>query len=34
MRNITKDVTLSLDGEKRTFRITKPDAFSGVEKSS
>ena len=31
MRNITKDVTLSLGGEKRTFRITKPDAFSGVE---
>ena len=31
MRNITKDVTLSLGGEKRTFRVTKPDAFSGVE---
>ena len=31
MRTITKDVTLAVDGEKKTFRLTKPDAFSGVE---
>ena len=31
MRTITKDITLPIDGEKRTFRLTKPDAFSGVE---
>ena len=31
MRNITKDITLTVEGEKRTFRLTKPDAFSGVE---
>jgi len=31
MRQITKDLTLVLDGAKRTFRLTKPDAFSGVE---
>ena len=31
MRQITKDITLAIDGEKRSFRLTKPDAFSGVE---
>ena len=31
MRQITKDITLTVEGEKRTFRLTKPDAFSGVE---
>ena len=31
MRTITKDIPLTLEGEKRTFRLTKPDAFSGVE---
>ena len=30
MRTITKDVTLAVDGEKKTFRITKLDAMSGV----
>lgn len=31
MRTITKDIFLDLDGEKKGFRLTKPDAFSGVE---
>ena len=31
MRTITKDIDLSIDGEKKTFRLTKLDAFSGVE---
>lgn len=30
MRIITKDITLSVDGEERTFRLTKLDAFSGA----
>ena len=31
MRTITKDIFLNLGGEKKGFRLTKPDAFSGVE---
>ena len=31
MRNIFKDVTLIIDGSLQGFRLTKPDAFSGVE---
>ena len=31
MRNIFKDVTLTIDGSPQSFRLTKPDAFSGVE---
>ena len=31
MRNIFKDVTLTIDGRPQGFRLTKPDAFSGVE---
>ena len=31
MRNIFKDVTLTIDGSSQNFRLTKPDAFSGVE---
>ena len=31
MRNITKDITLTIDGSPQGFRLTKPDAFSGVE---
>ena len=31
MRNIFKDVTLTIDGSPQGFRLTKPDAFSGVE---
>ena len=31
MRTITKDITLTLACQKLTFRLTKPDAFSGVE---
>ena len=31
MRNITKDITLTIDGSPLGFRLTKPDAFSGVE---
>ena len=31
MRNIFKDVTLAIDGSPQGFRLTKPDAFSGVE---
>ncbi len=30
MRTITKDITLTLDGTPVAFRLTKPDAFSGV----
>ena len=30
MRQITKDITLSIDGTPYTFRLTKLDAFSGV----
>ena len=31
MRYIFKDVTLTIDGSPQSFRLTKPDAFSGVE---
>ena len=31
MRNIFKDITLTIDGSPQGFRLTKPDAFSGVE---
>ena len=31
MRSIQKDVTLTVDGSPSGFRLTKPDAFSGVE---
>ena len=31
MRNITKGITLTIDGSPQGFRLTKPDAFSGVE---
>ena len=31
MRIITKDITLTIDGSPQGFRLTKPDAFSGVE---
>ena len=31
MRIITKDVQLTIDGSQTGFRLTKPDAFSGVE---
>ena len=31
MRIISKDITLTLDGNPQGFRLTKPDAFSGVE---
>ena len=30
MRRITKDITLAIDGEPVSFRLTKPDAFSGM----
>ena len=30
MRQINKDITLSIDGNPYTFRLTKLDAFSGV----
>ena len=30
MRTITKDITLNMDGSPVAFRLTKPDAFSGV----
>ena len=33
MRNITKDIQLILDGSPQGFRLMKPDAFSGVERS-
>jgi len=31
MRTITKDIQLTIDGNLQGFRLTKPDAFSGVE---
>ena len=31
MRTITKDIQLNIDGNSVNFRLTKPDAFSGVE---
>ena len=31
MRQISKDITMSIDGNPQAFRLTKPDAFSGVE---
>ena len=31
MRIITKDIQLPIDGSPQGFRLTKPDAFSGVE---
>ena len=31
MRIITKDIQLTIDGSPQRFRLTKPDAFSGVE---
>ena len=31
MRIITKDIQLTIDGYPQGFRLTKPDAFSGVE---
>ena len=31
MRTITKDITLPVSGEEKTFRLQKPDAFTGVE---
>ena len=31
MRIITKDIQLPIDGSPLSFRLTKPDAFSGVE---
>ena len=31
MRKKSKDITLTLDGNPQGFRLTKPDAFSGVE---
>ena len=31
MRQISKDITLTIDGSPQGFRLTKPDAFSGVE---
>ena len=31
MRQITKDIQLTKDGISQGFRLTKPDAFSGVE---
>ena len=31
MRIIRKDITLTVDGKQQGFRLTKPDAFSGVE---
>ena len=31
MRSITKDIQLTIDGSPQGFRLTKPDAFSGVE---
>jgi hypothetical protein len=31
MRIITKDIQLTIDGSPLGFRLTKPDAFSGVE---
>ena len=31
MRQITKDIQIMIDGSQKAFRLTKPDAFSGVE---
>ena len=31
MRQINKDISLTIDGSPQGFRLTKPDAFSGVE---
>ena len=31
MRTITKDIRLTIDSGAQDFRLTKPDAFSGVE---
>ena len=31
MRSITKDIQLTIDGNSQGFRLTKPDAFCGVE---
>ena len=31
MRIITKDIQLTVGGSPQGFRLTKPDAFSGVE---
>ena len=31
MRPIIKDITVAIDGSLQGFRLTKPDAFSGVE---
>ena len=31
MRQITKDIQIIIDGSPQGFRLTKPDAFSGVE---
>ena len=30
MRQITKDISLKIDGQDLPFRLTKLDAFSGV----
>ena len=30
MCQITKEIQLTIDGNPVTFRLTKPDAFSGV----
>jgi len=31
MRQISKDITLTIDGSPQGFRLIKPDSFSGVE---
>ena len=31
MRQIIKDIQITIDGSPQSFRLTKPDAFSGVE---
>ena len=31
MRIVTKDIQLTIDGSQTGFRLTKPEAFSGVE---
>ena len=31
MRQITKDIQITIDGSLQGFRLMKPDAFSGVE---
>ena len=31
MRQISKDIQITIDGNQQGFRLTKPDAFSGVE---